>query len=288
MNKTILQFLLILFTLTACANYAAANPDIYKDISYVSSSNLDLQKLDIYVPKNANAQNRLPVHIFVHGGGWSFGDKKRTTLKKARAYTDQGIILVSINYRLSPKHTHPAHIKDCASAVKWVVKHINEYGGDQKNMVLSGHSAGAHLVALLGTNAQYLKAKDLPLNIFKAVIPVDTATFNMTEKQKGGLNRLIQRWRDNAFGTKLETLIEASPLLQIKKDIELSPFLIFATAKREDAVEQSKIFESTLKKNNHTAQTIIMDKSYSHLDIGHAIFDPTSKLFKKITAILQN
>lgn len=286
MNKILLHFFLIFSTLIGCPAFAT-QPIAYKDIPYISGAALDQQELDIYVPEATNPQSNLPVHMYVHGGAWNKGDKKTTTAEKAKTYTDQGIILIAINYRLSPDYKHPSHIKDCATAIKWVTNNITKYGGNPKNIVLSGHSAGAHLVALLGTHPQYLKETGLALNMFKSIIPVDTATFDLTHKQKGKLARMIQRMRDKAFGTQLETLIDASPLLQAKNRSSLSPFLIFTAAERSDAVKQSKLFENALKDSNNRAKAIVIYNGYSHRDMNLAIFDPESIISKAIIQVLQ-
>ena len=92
--------------------WGSKTTNVKKDISYGSDK---LQKLDIYLPLDSKAKKR-PVHIFVHGGAWTIGDKRRFG-KHAKLNTNNGIIFVSINYRLSPKHIHPAQIEDCARAV---------------------------------------------------------------------------------------------------------------------------------------------------------------------------
>jgi arylformamidase len=111
----------------------------------ISSINPSLLSLDVYAP--AGAEN-LPVVLMIHGGGWSIGDKanRDVSIDKARYFTSQGYVYVSINYRLSPDVQHPAHIEDVASAVSWVLENIATYGGDPARLTLMGHSAGAHLL----------------------------------------------------------------------------------------------------------------------------------------------
>ncbi len=279
MNKYIIFIFLVILSLTI-PQKAFAQSQVFKDISYVSNSNLKQQKLDIYTPLNAIGEN-LPVHIFVHGGAWSMGDKRLNTAK-GEAYTNKNIILVSINYRLSPEYKHPIHVEDCVDAIKWVVDNISKYGGNPDNMVLSGHSAGAHLVALLGTHPQYLKTNGLSQNMFKSILPIDIAKFDLTVKHQGKLSRFIQKKIDGAFGTNTKALLDASPLHQISKTNNYSPFTIFVTATRPFAVAESKLFSSTLKKKGHKAQTIIINNGSSHKDMNTAIFDPKSAIFQAI------
>ena len=68
--------------------------------------------------------------------------------------------------------THPAHIQDVARAFAWTHDNIAKHGGDPKNIFVSGHSAGGHLVALLSTNESYLKAEKLAISDIKGTIPL--------------------------------------------------------------------------------------------------------------------
>ncbi|MCB9963760.1 MAG: alpha/beta hydrolase [Rhodospirillales bacterium] len=251
------------------------------DISYVSENSTPAQRLDVYVPEPGNGKPA-PVLIYVHGGGWHNGDKKMHKVLNPSTYTDAGVILVSINYRLSPQYQHPAHVQDCAAAVRWVVDHINEYGGNPHNIILAGHSAGAQIVALLGTNPKYLKEQQLPLTAFRAVMPVDTATFDLTRPQEGKAQRMVMKMREKAFGTDKKTLIDASPALQVKKGTPLSPVVAFATANRDDAVAQTNAFVKVLKDTGHAAESIIIDDDQTHRDMNRAIFIKDSPINAKI------
>ena len=105
----------------------------------------ELERLDVYAPRGAS---RAPVVVFVHGGEWTRGDKAAVSFKP-KFFNQNGIVFVSINYRLSPAATHPAHVSDVAAAIRWVHEHCGRFGGDPKKIVLMGHSAGCHLVTLV-------------------------------------------------------------------------------------------------------------------------------------------
>lgn len=118
---------------------------IQRDISYGSDT---LQRLDVFTPDGAAAKH-LPVLLFVHGGGFTRGDKHGTfypdniTLWAAKS----GMVGVNIDYRLAPKDPWPAGAKDLGSAIAWTKANIARYGGDPDRIVLFGHSAGANHVA---------------------------------------------------------------------------------------------------------------------------------------------
>ena len=124
---------------------AWAGVSIQRDIAYGSDP---LQKLDVFASDEAKGK-RLPVLLFVHGGGFTRGDKHgafypdNITLWAAK----NGMVGVNIDYRLAPKNPWPAGVKDLASAIAWTVANIARYGGDPNRIVLFGHSAGANQVA---------------------------------------------------------------------------------------------------------------------------------------------
>ena len=82
------------------------------------------QRLDVYSPRGVS---RATVVVFFHRGEWSKGDKSEVSYKP-KFLNENGIVLVSVNYRLSPAVTHPAHIRDVAAAVRWVHDHAAEIG----------------------------------------------------------------------------------------------------------------------------------------------------------------
>ena len=257
------------------------NINVKKNIEYGSDR---LQKLDVYLPSQSISGKR-PVHIFVHGGAWTIGDKKRFALH-AKLNTDQGIIFVSINYRLSPKVKHPAHVEDCARAVKWVYDNIGRYGGDVDNINISGHSAGAHLSALLGTNPEYLAKYDLPLSILKTVIPVDTASFDFTTPPTGKGVRVVPAIIDNTFGTSDVQLKAASPLFHVDGD-NAPYFMMFVTSERPDAVAQTSVFNKALS-DSGTRSSMRVVQGLSHSEMSKAMGDPKSPIAQGILKAILN
>ena len=105
-------------------------------------------KLDIYRPRELNADARHPVVIQVHGGAWVLSSKDDQGLPLMNHLASHGWICVAINYRLSPRATWPEHIIDVKRAIAWVKEHIAEYGGDPDFVVITGGSAGGHLASL--------------------------------------------------------------------------------------------------------------------------------------------
>ena len=121
-----------------------AGATVTRDVAYGSDP---LQKLDVFVPEAQGTKR--PVLLFVHGGGFTRGDKHgpfypdNITLWAAR----NGMVGVNINYRLAPKDVWPAGAKDIAAAIAWARANVARYGGDPERIVIFGHSAGANHVA---------------------------------------------------------------------------------------------------------------------------------------------
>jgi len=124
---------------------AWAGVSIQRDVAYGSDN---LQKLDVFTLDGAKSK-KLPVLLFVHGGGFTRGDKHAAfypdniTLWAANS----GMVGVNINYRLAPGVPWPGGVKDLAAAISWTKANIARYGGDPNRIVLFGHSAGANHVA---------------------------------------------------------------------------------------------------------------------------------------------
>jgi acetyl esterase/lipase len=154
--------------ITLPAVQISSNVDFQAGIPYTDGEPVDSDKhkLDLYLPRD---QKNYPVLMFLHGGSWRTGDRSLYTAlgdRLARA----GIGVAIPSYRLMPQNPHPAQIEDVAAAFAWVVRNISQHGGDATRIYLSGHSAGAHLAALLALDEKYLKKFDLPRTAIRGVI----------------------------------------------------------------------------------------------------------------------
>jgi len=102
--------------------------------------------LDLYRPEKF--EGRLPVVVWVHGGGWKNGSKEGCP---AKWLAQRGFAVASISYRLTHDAQWPAQIDDCRSAVRWLRKNARRYRLDPDHIGAWGSSAGGHLVAIMGT-----------------------------------------------------------------------------------------------------------------------------------------
>ena len=184
--------------------------EVVSDIAYREGKDADpsKHKLDLFLPKG---RKDFPVLFFVHGGGWTTGDRKLYG-QFGRVFAARGIGTVVISYRLSPQVQHPAHIEDVARAFAWTHKNIGKYGGRADQIFVTGQSAGGHLAALLATNETYLKAENLGLKDIKGAMPMS------------GIYLFRPGWLDRVIGSGPEAADNASPLNHVSENSP--PFLI--------------------------------------------------------------
>ena len=121
---------------------------IVRDVPYAAG---ERHVLDIYRPRADNA----PVVVFVYGGGWRSGDKATYRFAGA-ALAARGLLTVIPDYRTYPQAAFPGFVEDAAAAVAWAKAHASEYGGDPGRVFLIGHSAGAHIAAMLTLDKAFL------------------------------------------------------------------------------------------------------------------------------------
>jgi acetyl esterase/lipase len=116
------------------------------------------QRVDVYVPgvPSAGAAAR-PLIVFWHGGRWESGDKADYRFVGA-ALAESGYVAVIANYRHYPQVKMPGFMDDAARTALWAAMHAGEFGADPHQLFLMGHSAGAHMAALLALDPRYFQA----------------------------------------------------------------------------------------------------------------------------------
>ncbi len=122
---------------------------LHRDVVYgpLARHRLDIWRLST-TPKDA------AVIFYVHGGAWTFGDKREQGRPMLHEFMRRGWIVVASNYRLAPRFPWPAQIEDATRAFGWIKKNIATYGGDPDRVVIAGGSAGGHLASLIALSAE--------------------------------------------------------------------------------------------------------------------------------------
>ena len=240
----------------------------HADIAYAKIKGVDpkLLSLDLYVPEAKAPEGGRPVLVMIHGGGWSAGDKANPSMRggKMRHFVGKGYVYVSVNYRLSPRQLkddglkHPTHAEDCANAVAWVHDHVAEYGGDPDQIHLMGHSAGAHLAGIIGTNERFLKAHGKGLSVIKTNVLLDTAALDIPKyiELLGTRGRGMSQLYELAFGKDEKNLRDASPALHVEPGKSIPPTLIFYGGSRMYLDKLAPAFADSLTKAGSPSKAI--------------------------------
>lgn len=244
-----------------------------------------LQSLDLY---SAPGRNR-PLVVFIHGGGWRIGDKANGAAgqEKAAFFNPLGFAYASLNYRLSPNVQHPAHVDDVAAAISWLYDHAAEQDIDRNHIYVMGHSAGAHLAALVSTDSRRLAKYDKPLSILKGAILLDGAGYDLTTQAPVVIARggFLGEMYSGAFGTDPSGWPDASPTLQVARGRGIPPFLI-VHASRPDSTRQSQQLAQALRNVGVDAR-LFEAAGYTHAQVNRRIGEPGEAVSGQITAALQ-
>ncbi len=182
-----------------------------RDVAYYQGEGADEKKhkLDLYLPDTGQP---FPVLMWIHGGGWSMGDRAMYAAL-GRRFAERGIGCAAISYRLSPGVKHPEHIKDCARAFAWLHSNVARHGGDPDRLFVSGQSAGGHLSALLALDRRYLADEKVPEDALKGTIPMSGVYLILAHPEGSGpMGRMLPQ----AFGSDKDVCRDASPVTHVK------------------------------------------------------------------------
>lgn len=227
---------------------------IQRDIAYGADAK---QKLDVYLP-TAPASGR--VLVMVHGGAWKIGDKANdgVATDKAAFWGAKGDVLVSVNYRLLPKAAPLDQAKDVAKALAYVQAHAAMWGADPQKIVLMGHSAGAHLVALLSANPALAQSQGA--QPWRGTVVLDSAALDVESIMK----RDHLGFYDEAFGSDPVSWAATSPAAQLVSNAP-PMMLVCSTKRRDDPCVQARGFSVQAQKLG--VRTVINPQAKSHGEI---------------------
>jgi acetyl esterase/lipase len=177
---------LLLAGLLLLAGCAATTPPppgerIVRNVPY-KYVNGQYLSLDIYKAKGADPH---PLVIWIHGGGWKYGDK--AWMLFLRHITQYGFDIASLEYRLSGRAKYPAQYEDCRDAFNFLEANAGKYAFQRNNFFLGGASAGGHLVALLGLR----EGRDRVNAVFAQYPPTDLLGFKNQDRTRGYLPELL-------------------------------------------------------------------------------------------------
>jgi acetyl esterase/lipase len=224
-TKKLISILLLLATFPVVAQFNSAKNFAYNKIDGQYSH---LLSMDIYSPLHGE---NLPVMVFVHGGGWQAGDKANVShINKRNFFVSHGFVFVSINYRLAPEEFYPTYPQDVAQALSYVFNWIGKFRGDNHKVYLMGHSAGAHLAALVATDEHYLNDLGFELSDLSGVILLDGAGYDIPALMQDNYRKNNQSGIETyttAFGENEDLWLDASPVSHVSVDKYIPPIQLF-------------------------------------------------------------
>lgn len=234
------------------APFALRTPGVawLRDIAYANGHKRHV--LDVYRPSGGCSQ--APVLLQIHGGAWMLGNKHEQALPLVYYLAARGWVVVTPNYRLSPRARFPDHLVDCKRALAWVRSNIAGYGGNPGFVAVTGGSAGGHLAALMALTANEASLQpgfeEIDTTVAAAVPFYGVYDFTDRHGLKGSGASMV-RWLEKTVmpcsprqDARLWDL--ASPIAQVRRDAP--PFFILhGTHDSLASVEEARHFAGQLR-----------------------------------------
>lgn len=224
------------------------------------------QYVDVHIPQKTQRlglfafARKAPVILYVHGGGWIRGDRRRVYNLPEYA-NSRGYLLVSASYRPVPRTNIDGQIRDVARAISWTRNNIARYGGDPRKIVIMGHSAGAHLVSMVAAQKKGGKLAGVVANDVQAYDMVAYASI------RGSIDGVYLR----AFGSNPANWIRWSPVTYVRQGRGFPPFLVmYSNSHRPRRAVVSVAFAKELRRRG-TQVTLFNGSRYTHGSIARGI-----------------
>ncbi len=226
--------------------------NLTRDVPYIAEK-LDqssrLRTLDIYSPIStedvSDNMDLLPIILYVHGGGWAFGDKSDVNVKP-HYFTAQGFGFVSMNYRLRWDYKVYDQVIDLVTAMTWLDENAEKWGLDGQRIVLMGHAAGGHLATLVTADSSYLGADSLDASFIKAVVSIDSSSYDIKRLMRELGSFVERRQHELIFTADEKVWAAASPITHVPKSTTLPPHALLYNPEREVSTLQARGYSKAL------------------------------------------
>lgn len=222
------------------------------------------QRMDVYLPASPHAQG---VVFMVHGGAWRMGSKHGpgVVANKVQHWLPKGMAVIAIDYRLLPQAPVATQADDVRAALAYAQQHAQQWGLPPDRFVLMGHSAGAHLVALVSANPAAALAQGA--RPWLGTVVLDSAVLNLPHIMRDRHARLY----DAAFGTDPATWPALSPWHNLTT--QAPPMLLVCSSQRPDKpCRQADAFADKGRAVGVRMQ--VLPQPMSHADINGLLGQP--------------
>lgn len=208
----------------------------------------DRQKVDVYTPDDAVGD--APLVVFIHGGGWSIGNRSLVQTKPQH-FKDGGYVFASAGYRLLPEAPVEQQAADIGAALRALRGQADAGGFDPDTIVLMGHSAGAHLAALVATDPQYAGEA---FGAIRGVVLLDGAGYDVPAAIATPALEMPMLYRD-VFGTDPARQKALSPITHVGGK-NAPNWLALYVAERANSKAQSEALMAALSKAGARAEAV--------------------------------
>ena len=229
-----------------------AGVTVERDVAYGSDP---AQRLDVY--RATGAHGDAPLLFMVHGGGWRRGDKAAMGVVKNKVlhWVTHGWVMVSVNYRVVPAANPLVQADDVARALAYAQAHAKAWGADPAHVVVMGHSAGAHLVSLLTSDASI--GERAGVKPWLATVAIESAAFDV----EAIMNRRHFGLYDEAFGSDPDLWRQASPTLRLSGK-PVAPLLAICSSRRQIACPQAHAYADKAKSFGGNVSVLAVDMTH--------------------------
>jgi len=275
----ILVAVLLMVGISGCAFKRISR---YKNISYISADTVlhcRAQSLNLFTPHNKKKPKE--VLVFLHGGNWCRGQKSTYNFFGNRM-ARKNIVVVIIDYPLSPLADYRDMGLASAQAVKWVQENIRNYGGDPERIFVSGHSSGGHLAALIATDNTYFQALAMA-NPIKGAVLLDAAGLDMPAFIR--VDRDHCQTNLNTFSSDSLTWLDASPLHHVHPGVP--PMLVYTGERTYPIIrEGNDEYVAALTADGADVNYHVL-KHKKHVPVITQFFWPYNPCYHQITSFMR-
>jgi len=192
---------------------------------------VDGHNIKLYVIRPVGVKEKLPVFIFIHGGGWVLGDYPTHKRLVHDLVVESGFASVFVEYSRSPEAKYPTALDECYAATKWVAEHGDEINVDGKKLAVVGNSAGGNMTIGTSLKAKENKGPEIKCQILMwpySDAGTDTESYKQYGEQRFLTTPLMIWMRDNYLSNKEEyNDIHVSPVRATVEQLKgLPPTLI--------------------------------------------------------------
>ncbi len=274
LTLTCLRLLVVLYLpgwLTASSAQTVGPETLYRDLAYRSESaageaGYERCRLDLVCPQDKPG---FATVVWFHGGGLSSGNRELP-----KGLRGKGVAIAGAGYRLYPDVKSPVYIEDAAAAVAWVLKNIEQYGGDPGRVVVAGHSAGGYLTLMVGLDPRWLQPHGLSPDRLAGLGPLSgQAITHFTIRE------------ERQIAAKQPIIDDLAPLFHVRRT---APPLLLVTGDRQlellGRYEENAYLQRMLQEVEHADVELFELQGYNHGEMAEPAFPLLLKFVNRVTA----